>query len=1019
MKLSEFQSADAGSFSRVAGIAMAGVLTAAIRQYPDFSRADLEWLSQEVDRGYLRWAPPFDTDFSAFDCVFPNDLANLWQDHFVQSDMSGRYRLLIDLSDIEAVSRMHDMRDVLDLFADIDPFQPFGIGAIHIAVPGSAKSVAWQWPPRIAMPDNAVLDAQSGSYGMFARGLAKAVSMDDAADIAIHTDGWPMLRNGNLKIWATGDAGFRRSTLDGAARMVANTGCAVAIWHSDLPEIPTLADNLTRELCHDLAPDLALTFAHRQLRQAGLWLPLVLLVPESGFARQNENGRISARFRDLLDDLEKLPTDMPLGDVPAGIFEHLPGATPPRSIGGLRVLLRFALRNPEETFQYERDGASAYEGLREKTTALARGDAGQEDAGPADFFAPSDIPDDFGIGEPEAMPYFEPEPVASPARDFLPPSPSAPPAAPQDDRFIARDRPPDAAETDRFLDVTLFPDHLVAATSPAHQVAQDAVLDPHSPYTLEVAIRARRTGISAAMPMAAVLNPRQDVEPLTVWVRVETSTPDLFDFSSQLRRITWLANADSDSALIHLSTREASMGREGKLEVRLLSDSLELLALVELRGIKIREPSTLELQTPLGAPTRLDPALIGQPRTLNLHFRPDANGYTMDAIWRRDGKTLEGVPLGRTVLMEELQSLNADIRAYWAKAALGVLENRESATEQTLQRMLDQVTIYGERAWRVLFGTQSPDHGDTAAALGGMLADAVDSPDQLIQITYKSGAQGFVFPWALLRPPRKRGEAADWSALWGLKHRVEQIMGVKQPDGLATSPVSVATAQDPNFAQTGPHFDTLAKIAQQHGVALNAPFDSVDALKEALNAATPAHLFYFFCHGYTPSPAHLPRDVEKAFKASDDYAFLGLGERPDMAAISFGGGRITEHELAALHAFDVPRPVFFLNMCQSAEAAPGRSDGLLLRLLDRGAAAVIGTECEMTATFASAFGEHVLDAILGGEDLGSAMLSARRYFQKSGNPLGLAYSLYGQAETRVGPPKSPPPDIFQGDMHEH
>jgi hypothetical protein len=57
----------------------------------------------------------------------------------------------------------------------------------------------------------------------------------------------------------------------------------------------------------------------------------------------------------------------------------------------------------------------------------------------------------------------------------------------------------------------------------------------------------------------------------------------------------------------------------------------------------------------------------------------------------------------------------------------------------------------------------------------------------------------------------------------------------------------------------------------------------------------------------------------------------------------------------------------------------------------------------MTIEFAHPFAKELLQDILAGEQVGIALLNARRYFLGLKNPLGLAYTLFGSATTRFEP----------------
>jgi hypothetical protein len=131
------------------------------------------------------------------------------------------------------------------------------------------------------------------------------------------------------------------------------------------------------------------------------------------------------------------------------------------------------------------------------------------------------------------------------------------------------------------------------------------------------------------------------------------------------------------------------------------------------------------------------------------------------------------------------------------------------------------------------------------------------------------------------------------------------------------------------------------------------------------------------------------------------------GKMGDEPWIYIGGAQITQNQIQGQKFFNHRRPIIFLNMCQSAELLPSSSGGLVRVFLDRNAAAVLGTECPMTAVFANAFSKSVLDELFLGTDLGTAIWNARRHFlaDDQRNPLGLAYTLYGRAVTRLGSAK--------------
>jgi hypothetical protein len=176
-------------------------------------------------------------------------------------------------------------------------------------------------------------------------------------------------------------------------------------------------------------------------------------------------------------------------------------------------------------------------------------------------------------------------------------------------------------------------------------------------------------------------------------------------------------------------------------------------------------------------------------------------------------------------------------------------------------------------------------------------------------------------------------------------------------------------------------------------------------------------MVYFYCHGYASTrPGVLRPDGAQSLKKRIEALKPDSPEREaletlfnltakmgDESWIYIGGSEIKESKLKQEEFFNTRRPIVFLNMCQSADLLPSMSSGLVRVFLDHNASAVVGTESPMTALFANAFAKLVLDDLFAGGDIGSALWKSRRYFLKDmQNPLGLAYTLYGRAVSRLG-----------------
>jgi hypothetical protein len=175
-------------------------------------------------------------------------------------------------------------------------------------------------------------------------------------------------------------------------------------------------------------------------------------------------------------------------------------------------------------------------------------------------------------------------------------------------------------------------------------------------------------------------------------------------------------------------------------------------------------------------------------------------------------------------------------------------------------------------------------------------------------------------------------------------------------------------------------------------------------------------LLYLFSHGYTPFQfppwlGELKRKLDKAKAkgsdtAKDMLALLDRGEFSETEAwIEVTSGKLALRTLYRQDVEDVARPLVLLNMCRSAQVMPGLSTGFVQFFLYRARArGVLGTECPISPVFADAFARELLPRLLAGSPLGAALREARQaLLDAHGNPLGLAYTLWGSALAKLDP----------------
>lgn len=612
-----------------------------------------------------------------------------------------------------------------------------------------------------------------------------------------------------------------------------------------------------------------------------------------------------------------------------------------------------------------------------------------------------------------------------------------PPAAPRASADREAAEPPVPAEAERFVDLALYRGHYHPGDEPEEAARLDdrQPLPAGRPCSLEVAIRRERRGIAAPEGAPPVINPRKAAETLKVFARVRSLDPELLALDG-FQRFDWPYDADSEAAFFRFTPeRPTPPGRPARLEVRLYSETLELLELVEIRGIAIAEPgAAADAAAPArhlaweAGPAEPEAARRHERRALAIHVSAAPGGYACELLLGGEEAPQDPIPLDLTIPTGELEVLLRAVRDFWTELVVGLLATRSQVSAPTYARLLEEMAELGERAWRLLFGNRRGGMAGQAEALGEVVA-ALSRPGggargEIVQVSLAAGAEGFVFPWALLCPPRARGESVDPEAFWGLRFEIEQLRGGRRRNRLEDEPVDVALVLDPGFADAAPHAEALAKLGRAHPgrVALGEPAADGEALFGLLERPRAAHLYYFFCHGYAPGARQaMARDALKALTERIEALPEGSPERAawetwltrtqymgDEAMLFFGTAELSESRLSRGDFFTrARRPVVFLNMCQSADLLPGMGSGLTRLFLDRNAAAVIGTECPMTSAFARPFGEAVLELLLEEVTLGDALRRARRRFHEQRNPLGFAYTLYGPADVGFGPEPAP------------
>ena len=244
-------------------------------------------------------------------------------------------------------------------------------------------------------------------------------------------------------------------------------------------------------------------------------------------------------------------------------------------------------------------------------------------------------------------------------------------------------------------------------------------------------------------------------------------------------------------------------------------------------------------------------------------------------------------------------------------------------------------------------------------------------------------------------PPLAEKRVACPLHLWGFKHQVEIPLQQVPPGGkarqvaervLSERPVQLVAGLNERLSQARTHLAALEKLVEELGGAADwrvKEFER-DAILDRLAGESELDVIYLYCHarGGRADPRRRYACLE----------FRDAAGKP---------GQITSGNLAQ-GSYWTHHPLVVLNGCGTVAFSPDAlSDFLPVLVQDRGAAGLLGTEISVWEALAGEFAYEFLRAFLGGASAGKALLAARHALLAQRNPLGLAYTLYADADLQL------------------
>lgn len=319
------------------------------------------------------------------------------------------------------------------------------------------------------------------------------------------------------------------------------------------------------------------------------------------------------------------------------------------------------------------------------------------------------------------------------------------------------------------------------------------------------------------------------------------------------------------------------------------------------------------------------------------------------------------------------------------------------------------LAVWGREFYRELFDTRE-NRDPTLARFGRHLKDRLTGHRIVID-----SALGDV-PWGLLYDEKVPDELSDddylpqlLSHFWHTKYKVEvlpdypveYIDWVPELNNLDATRLTVTINGDTEKEYgTGqlPFFQMLARRLDSTGTKTPSPLRLNNARRQVidsiLNRPEPQHLLYFFCHHEKGGGTW----TKRGYRNFGDTRILVSGNSPTPEGSLSVKDMNNEEDIKS---FSSP-PVVFLNACQSAQTDIGDPSGFMYYFVNTlKAYAFVGTEAEIPATFADAFGKRFVEEFLRGHAIGRILSEARAHYASLHNPFGLYYTLYGNVNVRL------------------